>query len=171
MDILKVKNKEELYELKVKKGTVAYCEEENIHYIYNKEWFPTDFNEIEDNEAKLNLYQLNKSKIKTMSTFTETQWNKAESLFTEWYELNKHNYYMLYGKYCSYFTLFKRKRSGGEFKSLFEGIKKCIDNFGEVYSFDVTEDGAAIEIWASIDDDIDCFYFFNYDEGVVTFNE
>jgi hypothetical protein len=43
----------------------------------------------------------------------------------------------------------------------------CLKNRGDIYSIANTEDGIALEIWLSIDDEIYCYYLFPYDEGVI----
>lgn len=86
-------------------------------------------------------------------------------------------YFMLYGRDVSYFTVFRRVSGKADTESLFAGLKEILMALGDVYAIDPTADGSAIEIWVRyIDeeqeiDEMTCLYLFNYDEGVVTFNE
>jgi hypothetical protein len=47
-------------------------------------------------------------------------------------------------------------------------LKKCIKNRGTLYSVEPTQDGVALEIWLKdYDGDMDCYYLFPYNEGVI----
>ena len=84
--------------------------------------------------------------------------------------LNKtyHNeFYMLYGKEISYFTLFRIK----EANYFADDVIDCIKNVGEVKAIDATEDNDAVEVWVIVDDEPTCMYLFPYDMGVVQVGE
>ena len=47
-------------------------------------------------------------------------------------------------------------------------LLECIDNRGELISFEHTTDGTdAFEIWIRIDEEDYCYYLFNYDAAVI----
>lgn len=170
-EILKVKNLDILKALpNHEKGEIAFCEDTKTYYIYDEEWTETKI-QVDGEGAHISLYELNRQIIEQLPAFEETQWAGAESVFSDWEDATNHKYYMLYGREVNYFTLFKKVTKSGEFNSLFDAIKECLNNIGDVHSFDITEDKMAIEIWVKHEDIMTCFYLFNYDDGVVTFNE
>lgn len=172
-NILKVENYETLSTLQNHvKGEVAFCEDTEKYYIYdeNESWKEVNAT-VNSDGIQLSLYDLNRQIIEQLPAFEDTQWSGAESIFADWDDKDKHNYFMLYGREINYFTVFKKKHKTGDFNSLFEALKECLINIGEVHSFDIVDDGAAIEIWVKYEDIMTCLYLFNYDTGVVTFNE
>ena len=75
------------------------------------------------------------------------------------------NYYMLYGKEISYFTVFKIIEH-----CLFNyEVIDVIKNVGTVKAIDLTEAADAIEIWVKDihQDLLTCMYLFPYDGGIV----
>lgn len=48
-----------------------------------------------------------------------------------------------------------------------EELYTCLVNRGAVYSFEMTEDNYAIEIWLKDNDTMRCYYFFPYNDGVI----
>lgn len=47
-------------------------------------------------------------------------------------------------------------------------IDECLTNRGEIRGIDLTKNKDAIEIWMVIDDDAYVYYFFPYDNGVIS---
>lgn len=171
-EILTVKNFKTLQALpNHSEGEVAYCEEEEKYYIYKDEWIEIEFKKDPNKGIELNLYDLNKQIISQLPPFEDLQWAGAEKVFADWDESSNHKYYLLYGREIGYFTLFKKNNKNGEFNSLFEALKSCLNDIGDIYAFDITEDKSAIEIWVKYEDNMTVLYLFNYDTGVVTFNE
>ena len=85
-------------------------------------------------------------------------------------------YYMLYGREINYFTIFKKGNIGeSDFATFWDGLKECLTALGAVRSINVNklEDGSAssIEIWIKYNDVVTCMYLFNYDEGIVTYEQ
>lgn len=150
-------------------GEVAFCEDTKDYYVYNNGWQKMNM-KMNSDGVQMSLYDFNRQIVEQLPAFGDTQWIGAESIFSDWDAKDKHEYYMLYGKEVSYFTIFKKKHTNGEFNSLFEAVKECLINIGDVHSFDIVDDGTAIEIWVKTEEVMTCFYLFNYDEGIVTFN-
>lgn len=77
------------------------------------------------------------------------------------------DYYLLYGKEISYFTLFERKENEG--LSLGEAVLECLKTFEKVYSYEFKEEEKVIEIWVHNKDNnlATILYLFDYKDGVV----
>jgi hypothetical protein len=76
-------------------------------------------------------------------------------------------YYMLYGKEISYFTLFKIV----EPQYFSYEVIECLKNVGDIKAIDLTEDKDAVEIWVMADGEATCLYLFPYDLGIVQVGE
>ena len=117
----------------------------------------------------MGLYDLNKQIISQLPELTIT----ANHKYTVANLHNKYNneFYMLYGKEMSYFTLFQMKDDPSYF---FVTVLDCLVNIGTIKAIDKTENEDAIEIWI---DDVEslseptCLYLFPYDNGVVPVGE
>ena len=113
----------------------------------------------------MGLYDMNKQISAQLPELTDLE-EKAEvihRLHIEW----GNDYYMLYGKEISYFTLFKLKEPqyfGNE-------VIECLKNVGVIKAIDFTETNDAIEIWVENEDGPTCLYLFPYDSGVVQVGE
>lgn len=185
MEPIKVDNYQILTNLpNHKKGEIAYCCSENKYYMYIDEvqgWKPYNIS-LNSSGVNISLYELNKSIISQLPVFDENAWNGSEKIFNDWLEKQlekqpKPKYFMLYGRDINYFTVFRKVSGTADFKTFFMGLKEILNNIGDVYIIDPVEDDSAIEIWIRyIDeeqniDEMTCLYLFNYDEGVLTFNE
>lgn len=116
----------------------------------------------ENNKIELSLYEMNRSIISQMAPINVS--NKTSEL-REFLENTKNEYYMLYGKEISYFTLFLIKERKAI--KVMEVLKECLENLGKVIVFEMTELKDAIEIWIrNSEDETTCLYFFPYDLGV-----
>lgn len=114
-------------------------------------------------DLTISLYDLNKSMF---ANTRNMDWRKVEGVMKKWNPQG--DYYLLYGKEISYFTLFKRNTECTE--KMFEVFKDCLHSLGELKACDVTEDNT-LEIWMKLTDGtVTCMYMFNYDDGVVEFN-
>ena len=132
-------------------------------------WMPINA-DITSEGLQINLYELNKQIVSQLPAFEDSQWDGAEKVFEDWLKIRSTEYFMLYGREISYFTIFKRVSKNGEFKNLFEALKACLEHIGTVHGFDVVNDNSALEIWVDTNGEMTCLYLFEYDEGVVTFN-
>lgn len=118
----------------------------------------------------MNLYDLNKSIVAQLPDITD--FNEKIELINEFYQTSNNQYYMLYGKEISYFTLFAEQDdfNGDNVQSLGINVIDCLSAFKSVKSIDYTENKDAIEIWVSDEENnVTCLYFFPYDNGVVDF--
>ena len=79
-----------------------------------------------------------------------------------------HNeFYMIYGKEISYFTVFKIKEQIAFGREVIDVIK----NVGAVKAIDPTDNVDAMEVWVIYDDEPTCLYLFPYDSGIVQVGE
>ena len=170
-EILKVKNQAILNALQNhEEGEVCFIEDTNQYMMYKDgAWMPINA-DMTSEGLQINLYELNKQIVSQLPAFEDSQWDGAEKVFEDWLKIRSTEYFMLYGREISYFTIFKRVSKNGEFKNLFEALKACLEHIGTVHGFDVVNNNSALEIWVNTNGEMTCLYLFEYDEGVVTFN-
>ena len=164
MDLIKITTTNELNNIKDPvDGQVAYIENDNGNdplLCKNKDWFPVQ------------------GEMTQLPDFEDSQWEGAESVFKEWLEGKTCKYFMLYGREINYFTIFKKKTLLDEktdFETLFKAVKECLTALGPVKSVAINklEDGSAssIEIWVKYEDVVTCMYLFDYEEGIVVYEQ
>lgn len=131
-------------------------------------WHDGSWNEIkmENGGINMGLYDINKqiiSQLPALNDFTKAIADVRDLHGKYWNE-----YYMMYGKEISYFTLFK-VCGMNEFG---QDVIDCCANIGVIKAMDMTEAADAIEIWIqSENDEPTCLYLFPYDNGVVQVGE
>jgi hypothetical protein len=131
-------------------------------------WHDGNWNEIkmEDSGINIGLYDMNKqiiAQLPVLNDFTKAIADVRDLHGKYWNE-----YYMMYGKEISYFTLFKVCGTN-EFG---QDVIDCCANIGAIKAIDMTEAADAIEIWVQPDNgEPTCLYLFPYDNGVVQVGE
>lgn len=153
-------------------GTLVYCDEtEKIYTITNKQF--EEYTPAVTSESGLNmsLYDLNKAIVSQIKPLDDTLRSIAKMTITHWADLHKDNFYLLYGKEISYFTLFMKDQANPEVKNLAVGVFECLDNIGDICSVERTEDQSAIEIWVNTPEGATCLYLFCYGNGIVRIEE
>ena len=131
-------------------------------------WHDGNWNEIkmEDSGINIGLYDMNKqiiAQLPVLNDFTKAIADVRDLHGKYWNE-----YYMMYGKEISYFTLFK-VCGMNEFG---QDVIDCCANIGAIKAMDMTEAADAIEIWVQPDNgEPTCLYLFPYDNGVVQVGE
>ena len=132
-------------------------------------WQDGNWNKInvEGSNISMGLYDMNKQIIAQLPTLTIDDLLERLPLVEELHNKYNNEYYMLYGKEISYFTLFKLK----QIESFPHEAIDCLQNIGPIKAIDLTEDKDAIEAWVMADDEATCLYLFPYDMGVVIVGE
>ena len=116
---------------------------------------------MESSGINMGLYDMNKQIISQLPVLTDLE-NKKHTI-NSLHEKFNNEFYMLYGKEISYFTLFRIFDSthfGNE-------VIDCLNNVGNIKAIDFTEAQDAIEIWIQDEDEPTCLYLFPYDSGLV----
>ena len=131
---------------------------EKIMIYHNGAWQQTT---LEGAGLNLGLYDINKQIITQLPPMENME--KATENIITLYEKYKNEYFMLYGKEISYFTLFQIIDDFW-FPS---DVIDCCNNVGVIKSMDLTEAEDAIEIWVENEDGPTCLYLFPYDNGLV----
>lgn len=133
--------------------------QDNEMYIYkNGSWLKID---AKQSGINLSLYDMNKQIVSQLPELTNLL--EKETLINHFHNIIMNNFYMLYGKEISYFTLFQ----------IFDASKfgydviDCLKNIGIIKAIDLTERADAIEIWVEGEDGPTCLYLFPYDSGLV----
>lgn len=148
-----------------KDGTIVKCNEDKNTYMYNHGWQKL-VGEETPSGFRMNLYDYNKMLIANFSPLTQEQIDASIDKINEW---AFGNYQMLYGKSMSYFTVFHRNLSSKE--SLGFAVFDCLKEVGQVVSIDINSQDNVWEIWIRTpEQENECLYLFNYDEGVVEYD-
>lgn len=167
-----VNKKEDLISVDVETNVPVYVEHDQRFYAKNQDniWEPVQFNS--NSNVQMSLYDMNKQIIKQLGDLSEEQIEAVLNIFEEYSSIAKQEYYLLYGKEISYFTLFHYDEFGeGSHGGFGELVIECLTNIGPIYSISLTEAKDAIEIWVLPEgsEDVTCLYLFGYDSGVVEF--
>lgn len=140
-------------------GEIMQNSIDNKFYIYKDgNWMLIN---MDSSGINMGLYDMNKQIISQLPVLTDLEDKKytINSLHAKF----NNEFYMLYGKEISYFTLFKIEDStyfGNE-------VVDCLSNIGDIKAIDLTEANDAIEIWVQDGENVTCLYLFPYDNGVV----
>lgn len=152
---------------------IRYTPEEN-EIIQNPEgeyliWKDGAWNKIniEGSDISMDLYNMNKQIIAQLPTLTDDELNEKKYSIDALNAKYNNEYYMLYGKEISYFTLFKII----EPQYFSYEVIECLKNVGDIKAIDLTEDKDAVEAWVMTDDEATCLYLFPYDLGIVQVGE
>ena len=152
---------------------IRYTPEEN-EIIRNPEgeyliWKDGAWNKInvEGSNISMDLYDMNKQIIAQLPTLAEDELKEKKYSIDALNSKYNNEYYMLYGKEISYFTLFKII----EPQYFSYEVIECLKNVGDIKAIDLTEDKDAIEAWVIADNEATCLYLFPYDLGIVQVGE
>ena len=144
-------------------GEIMQNAEDGHYYI----WHEGQWNAIKMDKSgfEMGLYDMNKQIISQLPDLTD--WDRVETTLLDFDNKWYNDYYMLYGKEISYFTVFKIKESSEFGREVIDVIK----NVGAVKAIDLTEAADAIEVWVIYKDEPTCLYLFPYDSGIVQVGE
>ena len=144
-------------------GEVAFHTLDECYYM----WHDGDWHklQVEGSGLELGLYDLNKQIIEQLPALTPEELENKEETINELHKKYNNEFYMLYGKEISYFTLFKLNKNTTQFGN---EVIDCLKNVGFIKSIDMTETEDAIEIWVQPETiESTCLYLFPYDSGLV----
>ena len=119
-----------------------------------------------------NLYDINKNLVKQNEIkLSEGVLNSKKEIIKNFINTPNHFYYMLLCNERKDYTIFDFKDFKTSEKCLDCAkclVDECLINRGEIRGIDLTKDKDAIEIWMVIDDEAYVYYFFPYDNGVIS---
>lgn len=119
------------------------------------------------------LYDANKSIMSKQTPISEKEWSDKSKALVKFCKKTQNQYYMLLNRETYNFTLFNFHSSNNHAslntrKLIYDELKICLQNRGEVLSIELTEQKDAYEIWIRDDEqNILVYYFFPYDIGVI----
>lgn len=145
-------------------GEYAVVNQEKKVYKYiNGEWIAATM----DSGLKVNLYELNKTAVRSLPALTEELINKKKEQVKQFINKNK-KFFMLMCKDIGYYTLFKKtgNSSSSNRPYLYNEVFECAMDIGSIHSVVINED--SIEFWIKNEDDVYMFLFFPYDNGVIS---
>lgn len=117
---------------------------------------------MDSSGINVGLYDMNKQIIAQLPVLTDLEDRKH--IINSLHNNCNNEFYMLYGKEISYFTLFRMVKSD----YFADEVIACLNNIGDIKAIDFTEAQDAVEIWVHSEDDPTCLYLFPYDSGLVT---
>lgn len=151
-------------------GEIAYAVDVDKYYMYQDGVWQETILENAPSKSELNmtLYDMNKQIAKQLQPYTLEQIEEAKQELRKW-KREDVNFYMLYGKEISYFTLFQRQILARN--NFIEALFDCLNNGlgGIIYDIDIVNENA-VEIWIDYEGEPTCLFLFNYDTGVVIYN-
>lgn len=151
-------------------GEIAYAVDVETYYIYKDGIWQETILENAPSKSELNmtLYDMNKQIAKQLKPYSQDQIDKAKEEIKNWKQ-NNVNFYMLYGKEISYFTLFQRQILARN--NFIDAVFECLNNLcnNKIYDIEIKNEDA-IEIWIDYEGEPTCMFLFNYDKGVVIYN-
>lgn len=150
-------------------GDVATVKDTQEVYFYKDGWQLISVQGVGDG-ISVSLYDLNKTVIPQFPPLSEEDINKIFKLFNTFHQEQKNDFYMLYGKEISYFTVFSCMAGLDTTEDFATVVLDCLRSVGSMRLADWTEDKTAIEIWVVDENNVaTCLYLFPYDLGVVPF--
>lgn len=120
--------------------------------------------------SEMNLYELNK----TIMENVPEEAIPTEKILIQ--TINKYTkqvssvYYMLLSNELHYYTVFVRTK--GNFVMLPDLAKEviaCLEDHGRIVA--ASEEPGALEFWVQTEKGPECFYFFDYSQGIIYCNE
>ena len=167
-----VNNIEDLYKIKNPQENEIYCVKNLKEYFTykNNKWEQIIIKNDLNPNINLSLYDLNKSLFNQMNGLNNEELQNKYKIFEEYKENTNNNFYMLYGKEISYFTLFQKDIM--HINSFAQEVVDCLKDVGEIIDIDFTENKDAIECWVKSYDnnnEATCLYLFPYDSGIVKY--
>lgn len=123
------------------------------------------------------LYDINKTLVKQNEIkLNEAVLNSKKEIIKNFIYKTANNYYMLLCNERKDYTIFDFKLDKDNYNLDFPIcincanclVDECLKNRGEIRGIDLTQNKDAIEIWMIINDEAYVYYFFPYDNGVVT---
>ena len=171
MQILTISKASLLKSLQIhNEGEIAYAVDEDKYYIYQDNTWQETILENAPSKSELNmtLYDMNKQIAKQLNPYNQNQIDEAKKEIREWKQ-DSVNFYMLYGKEISYFTLFQRQILAKN--DFINAVFECLNDLceGKIYDIEIKNEDA-IEIWIDYEGEPTCMFLFNYDKGVVIYN-
>lgn len=120
-------------------------------------------------QLNISLYDLNESLISQLPNLTEDELNQAKVIINKFHKKQKNTNYMLYSKFASYFTVFRRNNARSQ--QLGQQVISCLKSNGyKIKSIDRNKENNNIEIWAQTSpNEVHYFQLFPYDKGIVIF--
>lgn len=149
-------------------GLMAYVNENNTVYVRKETgWEPLKIDQ--NSNIEMTSYDMNKQIISQMKPMKRKEIERKYGLIEDFRRVTKNQYYLLYGKEISYFTLFVRNDNTKA--SIALEFMECLYNIGDIYDILLTEAQDAVEIWVKPKgaEEVTCLYFFPYDTGIVPF--
>lgn len=117
-----------------------------------------------NNGIQINLYDMNKQIISQLPALNKEEIVDRMIGIDTLHQTFRNEYYMLYGREISYFTLFKIINP----RMFAKEVIDCLLNIGPIKAIDSADD--ALEIWVENKNEVTCLYLFPYDSGIVEVN-
>lgn len=156
--------KQEIFDMiSPEEGMIKTAEDSSESFMFkNGKWEQIELN---SQPFSMNLYDLNKSIMSQLDIIEE--FGDKILLINEFKDNTNNQFYMLYGKEISYFTVFMTDFPE-EDETIGEAAIDCLRSIGDITSVDLTQNHDAIECWVRDEQGLDtCLYLFPYDQGMI----
>lgn len=169
--MMKVQKLTDLFSLKVPDNAIIYVEDKEGFFQKTPEgWEKTQIKGTTNSNIQMSLYDMNRSLIEQLGPLNKNIYSEKINLINQYRYDTNNIAYMLYGKEISYFTVFVDNDIPNINVTLGETIFQCLENVGEIYSIELTENKDAIEFWVKTNEQITCLYLFPYDSAFVEYH-
>ena len=146
-------------------------ENEYEFYIYkNGQILP--MSEVEENDKKINLYDINKVFYEKVPQFDEGQINRAIDTINNYADNHKASHYLLLGNDIRYYTVLINDPNFFGIDTIGSAVVDCLENIGQIKEICEDEKTNSIECWVTTFEPVKetiVLYLFPYDDGVVRF--
>lgn len=118
-----------------------------------------------------NLYELNKQLLENEKSLSASKIREKTKSLQTYFSQSSNVYFMLLCNDAKDYTLFRIINDEARIertKKAAAEVIDCLNNRGEILSIEKVNESTAFEIWLrKNDNNIFCYYLFNYDEGVI----
>ena len=157
----------------LQEGDVFFVEEDKRFYTYHD----GDFVLMEGNpgaQVEMKIIDMNAQLIAQLPALTHEELCDKMDDIIDFSDRTHGRYFMLLNNDLRYYTIFTKRRAneiGDDYGNIAEAVVDCLFAVGDkIKAIDVIDDH--IEIWVQHEDrEPNCFVFFDYTDGVVTYEE
>lgn len=146
-------------------GQMVYCSSDEKCYRFDpvNGWEVVEMN----GGISMSAYDINKQVIGQLEILDEETMEEKKKAIRALCDEFKHQFYMLLCRELNYYTVFYLNAHLA-IETVEDMVVECAQDIGNIKAIDKTEDGCAIEIWVTNEDnETYVMYFFPYENGVI----
>ena len=148
-------------------GQTVWCANEDKVYRFDPVEGWQHIPDNQDTSIGMNMYDINKQIIAQLPAINEADMIAVKrEIIRKYCDQQKAEYYMLLCRDINYYTVFRIDLKLAD-ETIEDVLVECANCIGAIKSVGFTEDGCAIELWMTNEEDTYVAYFFPYDQGVI----